>query len=48
MRNTRSIPVTLAALVLAACAAPTPEIVKETVIVEVTQPPLPTYTPYPT
>lgn len=36
----------LSVLLLSACSQPTPEIVKETVIV--TQPPLPTHTPYPT
>jgi len=36
------------ALVLSACSQPTPEIVKETVIVRITEPPAPTYTPYPT
>ena len=33
---------------LSACSQPTPEVIKETVVVYVTQPPLPTYTPYPT
>ncbi len=36
----------LAVLLLAACATPTPQIIRETVMV--TQPPLPTYTSYPT
>lgn len=35
-------------LLLPACSVPTPEVIKETVVVYVTQPPLPTYTPYPT
>jgi hypothetical protein len=38
----------LTLLLLPACSKPTPEIIKETVIVYVTQAPLPTYTPYPT
>ena len=35
-------------LLLPACSQPTPEVIKETVVVYVTQQPLPTYTPYPT
>jgi len=35
-------------LLLPACSQPTPEVIKETVVVYVTQPPLPTYPPYPT
>jgi hypothetical protein len=39
---------TLIVISLPACSQPTPEAVKETVVVYVTQQPLPTYTPYPT
>ena len=35
-------------LLLPACSQPTPQVVKETVVVYVTQQALPTYTPYPT
>ena len=35
-------------LLLSACSQPTPQVVQETVVVYVTQQPLPTYTPYPT
>ena len=35
-------------LLLSACSQPTPEVVRETVVVYVTQQALPTYTPYPT
>jgi len=33
---------------LTGCSQPTPQVIKETVVVYVTQPPPPTYTPYPT
>ncbi len=46
MKHAAITPIAILVMVLAACTQPTPEIVKETVIV--TQPPLPTYTPYPT
>ncbi len=40
--------VPLLILLLPACSPPTPEVIEETIVVYVTQPPLPTYTPYPT
>jgi hypothetical protein len=40
--------VLLVILLLPACTLPRSEVIKETVVVYVTQPPLPTYTPYPT
>lgn len=40
--------VLLLILLLPACTLPRSEVIKETVVVYVTQPPLPTYTPYPT
>ena len=38
----------LALILLSACSQPTPEVIKETVVVHVTQQALPTHTPYPT